>query len=298
MSAFGGRPQHNVHDEDSELRNQQLHYELERPLLLAPTTDISLPGSCQTHNPTCLGQLSLPPERLLQVLSYVVVLPGDIHVCPPYDDIQYRWRLSLCPESSFKPCWSSCRYPSGRPGGTVADYMDTTPRYIDTALLLVSRAMRHTTLDILFTRNHFVFSYRYDLPNFASKFPLAAARIQSLRLCYRVDDSSSWDPPAENVACTRRLFKSLRHLELNVLLDDSSPYESIHEDGFLKELCHFRRPLPESFKCSVQWVKGARYGGKLGLDEGVPELVREKLIKIFTGVYGDEIPISTPPPRC
>jgi hypothetical protein len=140
MSAFGGRPQRIAHDEDSELRNQQLHYELERSLPLAQTTDISLPSSSQAHNPTYLGRSSLlPPELLLQVLSYVVVLPGNIHVCPPYDNSQHRWRLSLCPESSFSPCWGSCRYRSGRPGGTVADYMDTTSRYIDTAPLLVPR---------------------------------------------------------------------------------------------------------------------------------------------------------------
>jgi hypothetical protein len=134
-------------------------------------------------------------------------------------------------------------------------------------------AMRYTTLDILFARNHFVLIYRYDLHNFASKFPLAAARIQSLRICHRVDIFSSWDSPAEKVACTRRLFKILRHLELSVLLNNYSPYESIYEDRFLKELCHFRRPLPESFECSVQWLEEARYGRKLGLDEGIPELV-------------------------
>ena len=157
--------------------------------------------------------------------------------------------------------------------------------------------MRHTTLDILFARNHFVFVYRYDLGNFASKFPLAAARIQSLRLCHNVDDYFSWDSSTEKMACTRRLFKSLRHLELSVVLNDYSPYESIYEDGFLNELCHFRRPLLESFECTVQWLGEPSSWRTLGLDKGTPERVQEKLIKIFTGVYGDEIPISAPPPR-
>ena len=285
MFAFGGRPQHLVHDENSELLNQQLHHEL------AQTADISLPGSRQAHNPTCLGQLSLlPPELLLQVLSYVVVLPGNIHVWPPHKVSKHSWCLALCPESSFIQCWGSCRYRSRRLGGTVTEYMDT-------ALLVVSRAMRHTTLDILFARNHFVFIYRFDLRSFASKFPLTAARIQSLRLCHHVADFSSWDSPTEKLACTRRLFKSLRHLELSVLLGSYSPYESIYEDGFLKDLCHFRRPLPDSFECSVRWLEEVLLGRKLGLDEGILERVQEKIIKIFTGVYGDEIPISTPPPR-
>jgi hypothetical protein len=103
--------------------------------------------------------------------------------------------------------------------------------------------------------------------------------------------------PAENVACTRRLLKSLRHLDLRVLLSSYSLYESTYEDGFLKKLCHFRKPVPESFECSVQWRGEARYWRKLGLDEGIPERAQEKLIKIFTGVYGDEIPFSTPPPK-
>jgi hypothetical protein len=99
------------------------------------------------------------------------------------------------------------------------------------------------------------------------------------------------------VACTRRQLKSLRHLDLRVLLVSYSLYESIYEDGFLKELCHFRRPLPESFKCSVRWHKGSRRWKTPDLDEGLPERVQEKLTKIFTGVYGDEIPFSTPPPK-
>src|SRR5271168_5377294 len=145
MSAFGGRPQHLVHDEGSQLLNH------ERSLPSAQTADISLPGSRQAHNPTCLGQLSLlPPELLLQVLSYVVVAPGSIHFWPPYSDNKYSRCLTLCPESSFSQCWCICR--SGRLGSTVIEY-------IDTALLLVSRAIRHTTLDILFARNHFVFIY-------------------------------------------------------------------------------------------------------------------------------------------
>jgi hypothetical protein len=45
----------------------------------------------------------------------------------------------------------------------------------------------------------------------------------------------------------------------------------------------------------VQWLEEAQYGRKLGLDEGILERVQEKLIKIFTGVYSDKIPISTPP---
>lgn len=281
MSAFGGRPQHIVHDENSELLNQQLHHEL------AQTTDISLPGSRQAHNPTRLGQLSLlPPELLLQVLSYVIVLRRNIHGWRPYNG---PWRLTLRPESSFSQCKGGCIYRSKRLGGTVTEYMDTA------ALVLVSQAMRDTTLDIFFARNHFVFMYWSDLRDFASKFRLAAASIQSLHLCHNVSDS--WDFSAKELTRTRRRFKSLRHLELNILLQDDSPYESIYEDGFLKELCHLRRPLPESFECSVQWLKEARYGRKFGLDEGIPKRVQEKLIKIFTGIYGDEIPISTPPPR-
>jgi len=283
MSAFGGRPQHIVHDEDSELLNH------ERSLLLAQTADIPLPGSRQAHNPTYLGQLSLlPPELLLQVLSYVVVGPDNIHVWPPYNDFKLGWRLTLCPESSFSHCWGGCRYRYRGLGGRVIEY-------VDPALLLVSRAMRHTTLDILFARNHFIFKYRYDLENFASKFPLAAARIQSLHLCHNVSDS--WKPPGEEFARTRRLFKSLRHLQLSVLLESYFQYESIYEDGFLHELCQFRRPLPESFECRVQWEKEAMYGMELGLDKEILERVQEKFIKIFTGVYGDEIPISAPPPR-
>jgi len=34
------------------------------------------------------------------------------------------------------------------------------------------------------------------------------------------------------------------------------------------------------------------------MDEKVPERVRDKLVQIFTGVYGDgDIPFSTPPPK-
>jgi hypothetical protein len=157
--------------------------------------------------------------------------------------------------------------------------------------------MRHTTLDIIFERNRFVFLFIHHLQKFASDFPYAAAKIQSLCLHYATDDSSSLYGPIEKVACTRRLLKSLRHLELRVLLQWYSSYESIYEDGFLKELCPFRRPLPESFECSVQWLGKPDYWRMLNLDEGVPERVQEKLIKIFTGVYGDEIPLSTPPPR-
>lgn len=61
----------------------------------------------------------------------------------------------------------------------------------------------------------------------------------------------------------------------------------------MKDLCHFNRPLPESFECSVKWLE-ALYGREPGLDKGIPERVQEKIIKIFTG---DEIPISTPAPR-
>src|SRR5271163_3058670 len=148
MSAFGGRPQHIVHDEDTELLNH------ERSLLLAQTADISLPGSRQAHNPTCLDKLSLlPPELLLQVLSYVLVLRRNFHVWRPYNN---GWRFTLCPESSFSQCQGSCIYRSPRLGGTVTEYMDT-------AIALVSRAMRDTTLDIFFARNHFVFIYMYDL---------------------------------------------------------------------------------------------------------------------------------------
>jgi hypothetical protein len=99
------------------------------------------------------------------------------------------------------------------------------------------------------------------------------------------------------MACTRQLLKSLRHLELRLLLSHHSMYESIYEDGFLSELCHFRRPLPESFECSVQWQGEPQFWRELGLDEGTPERVQEKLVKIFTGAYGDEIPLSTPPPE-
>jgi hypothetical protein len=291
MAWFGGYPQHIVHDEDSKLLNQQLHRELERSLLLAQSADISPPSSRQAHDPTCLGQLGvLPPELLLQVISYVVVVPGNIHVYAPHNNSKHGWRLSLCPESLFDLFWGICSCRSGRSSGTVTDYLDT-------ALLLVSRAMRHTTLDVIFARNHFVFTDMHDLRDFASELPPAAARIQSLRLCHTVDDSSGWHFPAANVAGTRQLLKNLRHLEFRLLLSNYSVYESIYEDGFLNELCYFRRPLPESFECSVQWQGEPRYWRKLGLDEGIPERVQEKLIKVFTGVYGDEIPISTPPPE-
>ena len=279
MSAFGGRPQHLVNDENSELLNQQIHHEL------AQTADISLPGSRQAHNSTCLDQLSLlPPELLLQVLSYLLVLRGNIEVERPYDD---RWRVTLCPKNSINQCQDNCTDQSERLGGTVTEY-------VDTAIALVSRTMRDTAIDIFFARNHVVFNYWSDLRDFTSKFPHAVARIQSLHLSHTVDDG--WNPPAKKMARTRRLLKRLPHLELSVILMSSSPYESIYEDGFLYELCYFRRPLPESFECSVQWLEEAWYGRKLGLDEGVPKRVQEKLIKIFTGVYGDEIPISTPPP--
>jgi hypothetical protein len=233
---------------------------------------------------------ALPPELLIQVLSYVVVVPGNVHVYAPYNNRRHGWRLSLCPESLFDPCWGSCSCRSGRPSGTVTDYMDT-------ALLLVSRAMRYTTLDIIFARNHFVFTDIHDLQDFASNLPPVAARIQSLRLCRTVEDSSRWHSQAENMACTRQLLKSLRHLELRLLLSHHSMYESIYEDGFLSELCHFKRPLPESFECSVQWQGEPQFWRELGLDEGTPERVQEKLVKIFTGAYGDEIPLSTPPPE-
>jgi hypothetical protein len=291
MACFKGRPQRLARDKDSELLIQQLGHKLERSLLLAESPDISLPGCHHAHNPICLGQLSaLPLELLIQVLSYVVVVPCNIHVYTPYNNRKNGWRLSLCPESSFDPCWGRCSCRSGGLGGTVTDYMDT-------ALLLVSRAMRHTTLDIIFARNHFVFTDIYDLRDFASKLPPVAARIQSLRLWRTVGDSFCWHFLAEDMACTRRLLKSLRHLELRVLLNYPSTYESIYEDGFLIELCHFRKPLPESFECSVQWQGEPHYWRRLGLDEGTPKRVQEKLIKIFTGAYGDEIPFSTPPPE-
>ena len=281
MACFGGRPQHLVHDEDPEL--------LERSLRLTQSPDISLPGNHHAHNPICLGQLSaLPPELLIQVLSYVVVVPGNIHVYAPYNNREKGWRLSLCPESLFNPCWGSCSCQSGRSGGTATDYMDT-------ALLLVSRAMRHTTLDVIFARNHFVFTDMYDLRDFASKLPPVAARIQSLCLCHAVEDSSCWH--FENMVCTRQLLKSLRHLELRLLLRYNSMYEWIYEDGFLRELCYFRKPLPESFECSVRWQGEPQYWRQFDLDEGTPERIQEKLIKIFTGAYGDEIPFSTPPPE-
>jgi hypothetical protein len=237
------------------------------------------------------NQLSLLPSELLcQILSYVVVVPGSVHVYPPHNNNKHGWRLSLCPESSFDPCWGSCSCRSGRATGTVTDYMDT-------ALLLVSRTMRQTTLDIIFARNHFVFTDIHELRDFASELPTAAARIQSLRLHYMVDDSSCWPFQARHMSSTRRLLKSLRYLHLRILLSTSSSYESIHEDGFLNELCHFRKPIIQSFECSVQWRGQARYWKSLGLDEGIPRRVEEKLIKIFRGVYGDDIPFSKPPPE-
>jgi hypothetical protein len=57
----------------------------------------------------------------------------------------------------------------GMATGTATDYMDT-------ALLLASRTMRQTTLDIIFARSHFVFTDSYELRDFASELPTAAAR--------------------------------------------------------------------------------------------------------------------------
>jgi hypothetical protein len=310
MSCFGGRQQQVVDDvanDDSELLSLQLHSELEEFVRLSAT--ISPPGGHPKNivedlrtradrphrefeqSTVSPNQLSLlPPELLSQILSYVVVVPGNVHIYAPHNNSKHGWRLSLCPESSFDPCWGSCSCRSGRPTGTITDYMDT-------ALLLVSRAMRQTTLDIIFAKNHFVFTDMHDLRDFASELPPAAARMQSIRLCHTVDDSSCWHFQAKNMVDTRRLLKSLRHLDLRVLLSNCSFYESIHEDGFLNELCHFRKPLLESFECSVQWRGQARYWRTLGLDEGIPKRVEEKLSKIFSGVYGDDIPFSKPPPE-
>lgn len=310
MSWFGGRDQlivDDVADDDSACLSLQLHQELEGYMRLAT----NIPGlegppkfgledsrtqavqlHCKVEQSTVSqNKLSLPPEILSQILSYVVVVPGNIHVYAPHNNSKHGWRLSLCPESSIDPYWGSCSCRSGRATGTVTDYMDT-------ALLLVSRAMRQATLDIMFARNHFVFTDIHDLRDFASELPSAAARIRSLRLHHMVDDSSCWPFQARYMASTRQRLKSLRHLELRILLStSSSSYESIHEDGFLNELCHFRKPLLESFDCSAQWRGQVRYWRSLGLDEGIPMRVEEKLVKIFTGVYGDDIPFSRPPPE-
>jgi hypothetical protein len=310
MSWLGGSKQQfapDVSDDDSELLSVQLHRELEGSLRLFTTTlhpggqPSSVIEEPITHAVTLQHKLVpatrgrntlslLPPELLSQILSYVVVVSGTIHVYAPHGNSQHGWRLSLCPESSFDPAWGSCSCRAGRPTGTVTDYMDT-------ALLLVSRAMRQMTFDIMFASNHFVFTDLPDLRDFTSELPAAAARMQSLRLHHMVDDSSCWPFQARHMASTRLLLKSLRHLELRVLLSTSSSYESIHEDGFLNELCHFGKPPIESFGCSVQWRGQARYWRSLGLDEGIPRRVQEKLIKIFTGVYGENIPFSKPPPE-
>jgi hypothetical protein len=309
--SWSWRPQQQVCDdvanEDSELPSLQLHRELEDFVRFSPTISPAggHPKTLIEGSKTYTGQLQcepeqssisqnqlslLPSELLCQILSYVVVVPGSVHVYPPHNNNKHGWRLSLCPESSFDPCWGSCSCRSGRATGTVTDYMDT-------ALLLVSRTMRQTTLDIIFARNHFVFTDIHELRDFASELPTAAARIQSLRLHYMVDDSSCWPFQARHMSSTRRLLKSLRYLHLRILLSTSSSYESIHEDGFLNELCHFRKPIIQSFECSVQWRGQARYWKSLGLDEGIPRRVEEKLIKIFRGVYGDDIPFSKPPPE-
>jgi hypothetical protein len=312
MAWLGGRKHqaaHNFPDDESELLSRQLHCELEGSLRLFTT--ILRPGGQQRsvvgepitqtvklqrkleQVKQCRNKFGLlPPELLSQILSYVVAVPGNIHVYAPHGNSKHGWRLSLCPESSFDPAWGSCNCRSGRATatGTATDYMDT-------ALLLVSRAMRQMTFDIMFSRNHFVFTDIHDLRDFASELPAAAARIQSLRLHHMVDDSSCWPFQARHMASTRLLLKSLRHLQLRVLLSTTSSYESIYEDGFLNELCHFGKPLIEDFGCSVHWRGQARYWRSLGLDEGIPRRVQEKLIKIFTGVYGDNIPFSKPPPE-
>jgi hypothetical protein len=310
MSWFGGREQQvldDVADDDSVSLSLQLHCELEEYVRLSMAIsgaggppkiilEDSRTHAVQLHRELEQSTISqnklslLPPELFSQILSYVVVVPGNVHVYAPHNNSKHGWRLSLCPESSFDPCWGSCGCRSGRATGTVTDYMDT-------ALLLVSRTMRQTTLDIMFARNRFVFTDIHDLRDFANELPLAGARIQSLRLHHMVDDSSCWPFQARHMESTRQRLKSLRHLELRILLSTSSSYESIHEDGFLNELCHFRKPLLDSFECSVQWRGQARYWRSLGLDEGIPRRVEEKLFKIFTGVYGDNIPFSKPPPE-
>jgi hypothetical protein len=297
-----------VSDDESELPNRQLQGELERSL--QPFTTILHPveqqrnvveepivHTCKLHDKREEATLRrnrlnlLPPELLTQILSYVVVVPGSIHIYAPHGNSKHGWRLSLCPESSFDPAWGNCSCRSGRATGTVTDYMDT-------ALLLVSRTIRQATFDIIFARNHFVFTDIHDLRDFASDLPAAAARIQSLRLHHMVDDSSCWPSQAKDMANTRRLLRSLRHLELRILLStSSSSYESIHEDGFLNEICYFGKPLIESVRCSVQWRGQVQYWRSLGLDEGTPRRVQEKLINIFTGIYGDNIPFSEPPPE-
>ena len=265
--------------DESDLTSQQLHHELEQSL--AVSADISPPG----------GRLSLlPPELISQIISYVVVVPGNVHIFVPLNNSKHGWRLSLCPESSFDPCWGTCSCQSGRSSGTAAEYLDT-------ALLLVSQAMRQTTLDIIFAKNHFTFTDMHDLRDFATEIPSAAARIQFIRLHHAVDDSSFWAFQAKNMVATRRQLKRLRQLDLRLLLSHCSSYESIHEDGFLNEVCHFRKPLLEKFECSVQWRGQPRYWRSLGLDQNIPARVQTKLVKIFTGVYGDEIPFNKPPPE-
>ena len=276
-------------DEDSGLLSRQPYRELEDSLRLLPPggrrQDI---GAKDSEHQSQLALL--PPELLSQILSYIVVVPGNVHIYAPQNNSKHGWRLSLCPESYFDPCWGNCGCLSGRPIGTISDYMDT-------ALLLVSRAMRQTTMDIIFAKNHFIFTGMHDLREFASELPPAAARIQSIRLYHAVDDSSCSAFQAKNMVGTRQLLKSLRHLDLRVLLSNCSSYKSMHEDGFLNELSHFRKPLLERFECTVQWRGQALYWRMLGLDEEIPRRVEEKLIKIFTGVYGDDIPFSKPPPE-
>ena len=314
-----------VDQDESDLTSQQLHRELEQSLLtsddkappeeglslpppqleqsLLTSADVSPPERRLSIVPSQLEQslltsadnapperrLSLlPPEILRQILSYIVVVPGNVHVNAPRNDSRHGWRLGLCPESFFDPCWGRCGCRSGSPGGPV-------PEYMDTALLLVSQFMRQTTLDITFAENCFTFTSTFDLRTFASELPAVAARIHSVRLYHNAGDTASW-PSAETMASTRSLLQRLRHLDLRLILrTTSSSYESLHEDGFLNDICGFRKPLLERFECTVQWQGYKRNWRGPGLDHGIPGRVQAKLIKIFTGVYGDQIPLSNPP---
>src|SRR5437868_5327394 len=114
-----------VSDDESELLNRQLQCELERSL--QPFTTILHPVE-QQHNVVeepivhtrkihdkreeatlRRNRLNLlPPELLTQILSYVVVVPGSIHIYAPHGNSKHGWRLSLCPESSFDPAWGNC----------------------------------------------------------------------------------------------------------------------------------------------------------------------------------------------
>src|SRR6266516_3378712 len=149
-----------VSDDESELLSRQLQCELEGSLqpfatILHPVeqqrnvVEEPIAHTIKLHDKLEEATLRrnrlnlLPPELLTQILSYVVVVPGNIHIYAPHGNSKHGWRLSLCPESSFDPAWGSCSCRSGRATGTVTDYMDT-------ALLLVSRTIRQTTFDIMF----------------------------------------------------------------------------------------------------------------------------------------------------